>query len=580
MTHAYGSGESRARNSELRRALSAYRNAFIGAGALSAVLNVLTLSGSFFMLLVYDSVLPSRSGATLMGLVVLVCALYLFQAVLEALRARIMVQVGAAMDFALSPRVYDLVSRLTLGGRTAEDGLQPLRDLDQMRGFISGQGLLAFFDLPWMALYLGICFAFHVAIGLVALAGAILLMGLTLLNDRLTREAVRHASSTASLRNGMAEIHRRNIEVSTALGMRRRLQASWSEVNRDHLASQQRVSDVGGGLSSVTRVMRLALQSLVLAMGAYLVLQNKATGGVIITSSILTSRALAPIEMALANWRGFISARQSWARLNLLLQKHPAAEPPTPLPAPARTLTVEALSLAPPGAQRLSVQEVGFSLVAGQGLGIVGPSASGKSSLVRGVVGAWRPVRGKVRLDGASLEQWDDERLGRHVGYLPQDVELLPGTVAENISRFDPEADPEAIFAAAQKARAHEMILRLPEGYETRLGPEGQGLSAGQAQRVALARALFGDPFLVVLDEPDSNLDAEGEKALAEAVAEVRARGGIIIVVAHRPAALAGVDLLLLMNQGRLVEMGERDKILPKLLPRPALRTIEAGGRA
>ena len=374
MAQAYGSGTARTGQSELRRALGAYRSAFLGAGALSAVLNILTLSGSFFMLLVYDSVLPSRSGATLVGLVVLVSVLYAFQAVLEVLRAKIMGQVAAAVDVAMSPRVYDLVSRLTLGGRTAEDGLQPLRDLDQVRSFLGGAGLLAFFDLPWLVLYLGICFAFHVAIGLVALTGAILLIGLTLLNDRLTREAVRHASATAALRNGMAETNRQNIEVLTALGMRKRMQTAWSQVNQDHLKSQQRVSDVGGGLSSITRVLRLLLQSLVLATGAWLVLQNKATGGVIITSSILTSRALAPIELALANWRGFIAARQSWSRLNGLMGRLPETETPTPLPAPFQTLAVETLSLAPPGAQRLSVQDVAFTLKAGDGLGVVGPS--------------------------------------------------------------------------------------------------------------------------------------------------------------------------------------------------------------
>ena len=575
MAQAHGPGAGRAGPSELRRALGAYRSAFVGAGALSAVLNILTLSGSFFMLLVYDNVLPSRSGATLVGLVVLITVLYAFQGALEVLRARIMVQVGAAADVALSPRVYDLVSRLTLGGLTAEDGLQPLRDLDQMRAFVSGAGLLAFFDLPWLLLYLGICFAFHVAIGLVALAGAILLIGLTVLNDRMTRDAVRQASATSALRNGMAEANRQNIEVLTALGMRRRMQARWSQVNQDHLKSQQRVSDVGGGLSSVTRVLRLLLQSLVLATGAWLVLQNKATGGVIITSSILTSRALAPIEMALANWRGFIAARQSWARLNQLLARAPAAEPPTPLPAPFQSMVVETVSLAPPGSQRLSVQDVAFALKAGDGLGVVGPSASGKSSLARGIVGVWRPARGKVRLDGAALEQWDDERLGRHIGYLPQDVELMAGSVAENIGRFDPEADPEAVIAAAKAARAHELILRLPEGYESRLGPKGQGLSAGQAQRVALARALFGEPFLIVLDEPDSNLDAEGEKALGEAIAEARARGAIVIVVAHRPSALVSVDQVLLLNQGRQVEIGDKDKVLPKLLPRAPLRAVE-----
>ena len=322
-------------------------------------------------------------------------------------------------------------------------------------------------------------------------------------------------------------------------------------------------------------MLRLLLQSLVLATGAWLVLQNKATGGGIITSSILTSRALAPIELALANWRGFIAARQSWGRLNQLLARLPATEPPTPLPAPVQTLAVESLSLVPPGSQRPSVVDAAFALKAGDGLGVVGPSASGKSSLARGIVGVWKPARGKVRLDGAALDQWDDERLGRHLGYLPQDVELMAGTVAENIGRFDPEAAPEAVIAAAQAARAHELILRLPEGYETRLGPKGQGLSAGQAQRVALARALYGEPFLIVLDEPDSNLDAEGEKALGEAVAEARARGAIVIVIAHRPSALSGVDQVLLMHQGRMVEIGDKDKVLPKLLPRAPLRAVE-----
>ncbi len=580
MSQAFGSVGGRGQQSELRRALGGYRGAFAGAAALSAVLNILTLSGSFFMLLVYDSVLPSRSGETLVGLVVLVTVLYAFQGALEVLRSRIMIQVGAAADVSLSPRVYDLVSRLTLGGRTAEDGLQPLRDLDQLRGFVSGPGLLALLDLPWVVLYLGICFAFHVTIGLVALAGAILLISLTLINDRMTRDAVRHATATAAMRNGMAETNRQNIEVLTALGMRRRMQAAWSRVNHDHLKSQQRVSDIGGGLSSISRVLRLLLQSLVLATGAWLVLQNKASGGVIITSSILTARALAPIDMALANWRGFIGARQSWARLNQLMAKVPQAETRTPLPPPAATLAVEALSLVPPGSQRLSVQDATFVLKAGEGLGVVGPSASGKSSLARGLVGVWPPVRGKVRLDGAALDQWDDERLGRHIGYLPQDVELMAGTVAENIARFEPEADSEAVIAAAGKAHAHELILRLPEGYETRLGPKGQGLSAGQAQRIALARALYGDPFLVVLDEPDSNLDSEGEKALSEAIAEARSRGAIVIVIAHRPSALSGVDQLMLMNQGRVVEFGPKDKVLPKLLPRPPLRAVESDGAA
>ncbi len=558
--------------SELYSALAAYRHVFISVGAVSGVLNVLMLSGSFFMLLVYDDVLPSRSTETLIGLVVLILALFIFQGALDFLRARMLVQIGAAVDAALSRRIYDLVAR-TAPGNSRGDGLQPLRDLDQMKAFVSGQGLLAFFDLPWMVLYLGICFAFHLAIGAAALAGAILLVGLTLLADRMTRDPVRLTASQGALRNGMAETNRQNAEVIRALGMRRRMESAWSKVNDDYQRNQQTAAAVSGGFSSLTKVLRLALQSMVLATGAYLVLQNKATGGVIIASSILTSRSLAPVELAIANWRGFIGARQSWARLRQLLNANPASSDPTPLPAPCKSLSIEAVTIVPPGSQRVAVQDVTLALKAGDGLGIVGPSGSGKSSLARAVVGVWRPARGKVRIDGAALDQWDDERLGRHVGYLPQDVELFTGTVAQNIARFDPDSQAEAVITAATHAHVHELILRLPEGYETEVGPRGHSLSAGQAQRIALARALYLDPFLVVLDEPNSNLDAEGEQALTQAITEVRARGGIAVVVAHRPSALAAVDLILVIGEGRVQAFGRKDEVLPKILPG------QAGGR-
>lgn len=563
--------------SELHKALAAFRGAFLGAAAVSGVLNLLMLSGSFFMLLVYDSVLPSRSGASLAGLLVLVLVLYAFQGVLDFLRSRIMVQVGAAADGAMSGRVYGLVTRGE--GAGAGDGLQPLRDLDQLRSFLSGPGLLALFDLPWMVLYLGVCFLFHWSIGLTALAGALILLTLTVVADRLAREPVRKAAAAASIRNGMAAADRQNAEVVKALGMRRRLADAWSQANEEHLASQQKAAGAGAGLGSLTKVLRLALQSVVLAVGAWLVLQDRATAGVIIAGSILSARALAPVELAVGNWRSVVATRQAWTRLVQALSAAPVAASPTPLPAPCKTLQVEGLSVAPPRAQRLTVQDVSFTLSAGEGLGVVGPSASGKSSLARALVGAWPTVRGKVRLDGAALEQWDDERLGRHIGYLPQDVELLAGTVAQNIARFEPGAEPDAIIAAARLARVHEMILRLPEGYETQVGPRGAALSAGQSQRVALARALYGDPFLVVLDEPNSNLDGEGEQALGEAIADARARGAIVVVIAHRPSALAAVDQMLVLRDGRVQAFGPKDEVLPKILPPPLLRPVEGGGR-
>ena len=327
---------------------------------------------------------------------------------------------------------------------------------------------------------------------------------------------------------------------------------------------------MAGGLGAVSKVLRFALQSVVLGLGAYLVLQQQATAGIIIAASIIVARALAPVELAVANWRGFVSARQSWRRLSeLLIGTDPGAEPMT-LPPPKSNLVVENVIGTPPGIQRLVVQDVSFTLKAGQGLGIIGPSASGKSSLARLIVGVWAPVRGKVRLDGAALDQWSPAELGPHIGYLPQDVELFAGTVAQNIARFEPEAPSEAVIAAAQAASVHDMIVRLPEGYDTQIGEGGDVLSAGQRQRIALARALYRDPFLIVLDEPNSNLDADGDKALTQAIMRSRARGAIVIVVAHRPSALAGVDQVLAMMNGRPHALGPRDEILAKLFNPPA----------
>ena len=555
--------------SELAQALAACRGAFYGTALISGMSNILMLTGAMFMLEIYDRVLPSRSMPTLVGLLVLAATLFTALGVLDAIRGRILVRVGGSLDEALSGRVYDTLMRLPLrvGGRS--DGTQPLRDLDAVRSYLSGLGPVALFDLPWIPLYLAICFAFHPLIGLTALAGAIILIALTLLTEILMRAPTRAATEAAVVRSGLAEASRRNAEALVAMGMAGRIAARWNEANRQYMRSQQEASDLGGGLSATSKVLRMMLQSGVLAVGAYLVINQEASAGIIIAGSILSARALAPVDLAIANWKGFVAARQSWHRLNRLLLASPAQSAPMQLQAPAHRLTVESASGAPPGVAKIVVQDVAFELEAGQGLGVIGPSGSGKSSLVRLLVGVWQPVRGNIRLDGAALDQWSQDALGRHIGYLPQDVELLAGTVAENISRFEPEADTAAVIAAAKIVGVHDLIVRLPSGYDTPIGEQGSALSAGQAQRVALARAFYRDPFLVVLDEPNSNLDSEGEEALTRAILSVRERKGIVVVVAHRPSAIAGVDRLLMMNMGRVQAVGPKDEVLSKVLQRP-----------
>jgi PrtD family type I secretion system ABC transporter len=558
------------RSSELGDALRACRSAFIGVGVMSCMINLLYLTGSIFMLEIYDRVLPSRSIPTLVGLVILAGGLYIAQGALDLIRGRILVRIGTSLDETLNARVFETVVRLPLmvGGRN--EGLQPLRDLDNVRSFLSSMGPGAFFDLPWLPFYLAICFAFHVMIGLTALVGAIILVTLTVATEFMSREPAREAMGLAARRNDLAATSRRNAEVLVAMGMSGRLTKRWSAANERYLAGNQHASDVAGGLGAIAKVMRMTLQSAVLAVGAYLVIHQEATAGIIIAGSILSARALAPVDLAIAHWKSFVAARQSWHRLNRLLESLPAQSAPTQLQDPSKRLSVEGVSIVPPGDQRVIVQDVTFALEAGSGLGVIGPSGSGKSSLARALVGVWQPVRGKVRLDGAALDQWSSDALGRHVGYLPQDVELFAGSVAENICRFDPEAGSAAIIAAAKEAGVHEMIIKMRDGYDTQIGEQGTALSAGQAQRVALARALYGDPFLIVLDEPNSNLDTEGDEALTRAVRSARERGAIVVVVAHRPIGIEAVDQLLVLRDGRMQAFGPKDQVLGQVLQRVA----------
>jgi ATP-binding cassette subfamily C protein len=399
------------------------------------------------------------------------------------------------------------------------------------------------------------------------------------------RAPTKAATDAAIQRNTLAEASRRNAEALIAMGMAGRLASRWNEANRQYMHSQREASDLGGGLGAISKVLRMMLQSGVLAVGAYLVIHQEASAGIIIAGSILSARALAPVDLAIAHWKGFVNARQSWQRLNKLLTLAPAQLAPMQLQKPVQRLTVEGVSASPPGVPKIVVQDASFQLEAGQGLGIIGPSGSGKSSLARLLVGVWQPLRGNVRLDGAALNQWAPDALGRHIGYLPQDVELLAGTVAQNISRFEPRPDNEAVIAAAKAVGVHDLIVRLPAGYDTPIGEQGSALSAGQAQRIALARAVYRDPFLIVLDEPNSNLDSEGEEALTKAITGIRERMGIVVVVAHRPSAIAGVDHLLMMNQGRIQAVGPKEEVLSKVLHRPVamprpLKVVPESGSA
>jgi ATP-binding cassette, subfamily C, type I secretion system permease/ATPase len=559
--------------SELMAALATCRSAFLGIGLFSGMSNILMLTGSFYMLEVYDRVLTSRSIPTLVAISILAGVLFVAQGLIDLIRGRLLVRMGVSLDEALSARVYNAVVRLPLKTGQRGDGVQPLRDLESIRAFLSSFGPTALFDMPWMPLYLVIIFAFHPILGVTALAGAVLLIALTALTEMLTRAPTRAATRSSMTRNELAEASRRNSEVLIAMGFAGRMETRWRMANQAYMTHQQRVSDMGGGIGAFSKVLRMMLQSAMLGLGAYLVLRQEASAGIIIAGSILSARALAPADLAIANWKGFVMARQSWQRLDQLLKLLPEQSAPMALPTPKSCVTVEGASVAPPGATRTVVQDVSFELKGGQGLGIIGPSASGKSSLARMLVGVWQPARGNVRIDGAALDQWLSEALGRHIGYLPQDVVLFTGTVAENISRFDPQPDPEAILAAARAAGVHELIVALANGYETQIGERGSALSAGQQQRLALARALYGDPFLVVLDEPNSNLDAEGEAALTQAILGVRGRGGIVVVIAHRSSAIAGVDTLLVMSQGRTQAFGRKDEVLARMV-RPAAPPI------
>ncbi|HET7848165.1 MAG TPA: type I secretion system permease/ATPase [Pseudolabrys sp.] len=570
---------------DVANALRECRRALWSIALFSGATNVLMLAGPLYMLQIYDRVLSSRSVPTLIAFSIFLLAAYAFQGAFDIIRTRIVVRGAALLDHYLGTTVHNAVLRLAVRSRNASEPYAPVRDLDQIRAFLTGTGPAAMADLPWMPVFLAICFLIHPWLGAVALTAAIILFAVAILTERASRAPARAVSEGSGVRSGLIEATRRNSETIVAMGMVGALAQRWNAANSRYLAAIGRSSDLSSSYSSLSKVFRLFMQSAILGTGAYLVIEQQLTSGSMIAASIMMGRALAPIETVIANWRTFIAARQSARRLSQTLarlQKAPAA---TALPKPSDSLDVEQLAVAAPGAQTLILGNVQFRLAGGECLGIIGPSGVGKTSLVRTLLGIWPSVRGSVRLDGATLDQWDPEVLGRHIGYLSQGVELFDGSISENIARMDAAADSAAIIAAAQAAGAHEMILRQLGGYDTRIGDAGMALSAGQRQRIALARALYGDPFAIVLDEPNSNLDTEGENALFAAIESAKARGAIVLIIAHRRSVLAVCDKVLVLANGAQQAFGPRDEVLRgfvtgplRVANAPHLKVAEAGG--
>ena len=556
---------------ELRGALASCGGGLAMTGLFSLVINLLMLASPLYMMQVYDRVLSSRSQESLIALTVLVVGLLLVMGLFELIRSRILVRVGARIERRLDGRVFEaIVARANTSSGANDD--QALRDLRSLREFIAGPGPFAFFDSPWVPIYIGVIYLLHPVLALVAAIGALLLFVIALLNDLWTRRPQGISGQHFLVSGVIAAAGQRNAEALAAMGMLPGLRRRWLQRQWAGLQAQSKASDRGGSLIAASKTTRLILQSAILGMGAALVIQELISPGAMIAASIIMGRALAPVEQAVGHWRGFIGARAAYRRLAGLLRSHPRAQERMPLPRAESHLDVEHVHAGPPGARRPVVSGLKFQLAAGEALAVIGPSAAGKSSLARILVGVWAPQVGAVRLDGVALDQWDRDDLGRQIGYLPQDVELFDGTVAENIARFAEQPDPEAVIAAARLAGCHGMILDLPEGYNTEIGEAGSRLSGGQRQRIGLARALYGDPFLIVLDEPNANLDADGDLALTEAMAEMKRRGCVIVVMAHRPSAIEAADKLLVLRGGRQQAFGPKAEVLAATTqPAPAL---------
>lgn len=529
---------------------------------LSGVINILALTGAIYMLQIYDRALTSGSVPTLLWLSAIAIGLYLFQGMFDILRSQILVRFSANIDSKISPLVHKVVIDMPRFGYSPAEASERSKDVDTVRTFLSGAGPVALFDLPWIPIYLVFVWLLHPVLGMLTVGGAVFLGCLTLVAELLSRRHAKEMTRAAVNRNVIADNHIRNGDVLYSMGMTDRALQLFERANRRHLDTQTATSDISGTFAGLSKVLRMMLQSAILGVGAYLTIKGEMSAGSIIASSIVTGRALAPVDQAIAQWKGVVAARRSWGRIKDTLAVLDNPDTRFDLPTPSQELSLENITTVAPLSGTVLLSDISLTLKAGQALALIGPSGGGKTTLVRSILGIWPVLRGAVRIDGADLKQWPTEFFAANVGYLPQEVSLMDGSIAENISRFNPESDARKIFHAARAAGVHDMIVRMPSGYQTQIGPSGQALSAGQRQRIALARALYGDPFIVVLDEPNSNLDAEGEEALARAIVKVRERKGIVIMVAHRPSALQPVDMVGVVQGGKLVSFGPKEELI------------------
>ncbi|HWU68300.1 type I secretion system permease/ATPase [Massilia rhizosphaerae] len=548
---------------EIGRILLSFKGTFYTVGTFSAIINLLALIPSLYMLQVYDRVLSSRNEITLLMLTLMMLGGYLFSSALELIRSFVLVRVGAQFDMRLNKRLYTAAFEQNLKQAGSNAG-QALSDLTTLRQFLTGNALFAFFDAPWFPIYLIVIYFFEPWLGVFATCGVVVLVILAIVNERVTYQPLKEANSMAIASNTAATNNLRNAEVIESMGMLPNLMARWFKLHGKFLTLQAQASQKAGTITAVTKFFQMGLSSSVLGLGALLVLDNKITSGMMIAASILLGRTLAPVQQLIGVWKSWGSTRSAFDRLTLLLETNPAREAGMELPKPEGRLSVEGVHAAPPGVRSPVVKGVSFAIQPGDVLGVIGPSGSGKSTLARLMVGVWPTMVGKVRLDGADIYAWNKAELGPHVGYLPQDIELFSGTVAENIARFG-EIDSEKVVLAAKRAGVHDLILHFPEGYDTKLGDGGAGLSGGQKQRLGLARAMYGDPALIVLDEPNSNLDDVGEQALVNAVLDLRQRGKTIVLITHRPSAISSTTKLLLMNDGAVQMFGPTKDVLAAL---------------
>ena len=561
---------------EMRLALQSLRTALITVAVFSGFLNVLMLAPSLYMLQVYDRVLGSRNETTLLVLTLLLVGVFVFMGALEAIRSWVLVRVGVRFDAQLNARVFNATFERSLL-RPGSNSALPMHDLNTVRQTLTGASVIAAFDAPWMPIYVIVISLFSIELGVFALLGALLLAGLAVINERLSKPKLDDAQKFNAQSQLALTNHLRNAEVIEAMGMLPHIRKRWHGLHQKQLRLQAAASDQAAVIGGLTKFVRITMQSLALGIGALLVLDGKMTAGSMIAASVLVSRALAPIELLVGNWKQIIVGRADYARLRELLSVHPARQYGMALPVPVGAVRFEGVSTAAPGTTIAILKQLTFAIDAGDTIAVIGPSGSGKSTLARLLVGVWPAMAGTVRLDGADLYRWSKDELGPHVGYLPQDIELFDGTVAENIARFG-EVDSEKVILAAQRAGMHELILRLPKGYDTPLGVGGSALSGGQKQRVGLARALYGDPSLIVLDEPNSNLDEQGERALADTIRDLHARAKTSVLITHRLSAVSVVNKIMVLSDGTIKAFGPRDEIVSALQGKPVQRRQTPAG--